>query len=52
MINVDAFGPGLEKVLDRHDAYVRADKSLSETLKKIYLRTSELIRQILEEARK
>jgi hypothetical protein len=52
MINVEAFGPGLEKVLDRHDDYVKADKSLSEVVRDIYLKTTELIRKVLEEARK
>lgn len=52
MINVDAFGPGLERVLDRHDDYVKADKSLSEVARDIYLKTTELIRKVLEEARK
>jgi len=51
-ISVATFGPGLEKVLDRHDDYVKADDSLSEVVRDIYLKTTELIRKVLEEARK
>jgi len=52
MINVAALRPGLEKVLDRHDNYVKADQSLSDVLRKVYLQTTQLIRKILEEASK
>jgi len=52
MINVAALRPGLEKVLDRHDNYVKADQSLSDVLRKVYLQTTTLIRKILEEASK
>lgn len=51
-ISVDAIEPGLVEVLDRHDAYVKADQSLDELLKRIYLRTSELLRLLMEEAKK
>jgi hypothetical protein len=52
MINVDALEGGLVKVLDRHDAYVKADTSLEDLVKQVYLRSTELIRMILEEAKK
>lgn len=51
-ISVDAIEPGLVEVLDRHDAYVKADQSLDELLKRIYLRTSELLRLVMAEAKK
>jgi hypothetical protein len=51
-ISVDAIEPGLIEVLDRHDKYVQADQSLDELLKRIYLRTSELLRLLMEEAKK
>lgn len=52
MISVDAIKAPLERVLDRHDAYVKADKSLSDLVKQVYLKTSELLRKLLEEASK
>jgi hypothetical protein len=50
MISVRAIQAPLEKVLDRHDKYVKADKNLSSLMKQIYLKTSELLRQLLKEA--
>ena len=37
-------------VMDRHDAYVNADESLSEVERSTYLRSTELMRSTLEEA--
>ena len=52
MVSVEAIKPGLTQVLDRHDAYVKADAKLEDFLKKVYLRTSELIRMVLDDASK
>lgn len=51
-ISVDAVEPALIEVLDRHDTYVNADESLPEFIKNLYLRTTELLRKLLEEAKK
>jgi hypothetical protein len=37
-------------VIERHDVYVKADSSLSELEKRVYLRSTEIIRSILKEA--
>lgn len=49
-LSVDAVAPAMEKIMDRHDAYVKADATLDEFLKKVYLRTSELMRLLIKEA--
>ncbi|RLA78085.1 MAG: hypothetical protein DRG33_06010 [Deltaproteobacteria bacterium] len=50
MISVKAIQSPLIKVLDRHDAYVKADKTLSDLVRQVYLKTSELLRKLLKEA--
>jgi len=52
MIHVDAIEPALTSVIERHDAYVKADQTLTELAKEIYLRTTELLRKLMEEAKK
>lgn len=52
MISVDAIKGSVEAVSARHDAYVEADDSLSADERSIFLRTTELLRRILEEASK
>lgn len=52
MISVDAIRDPIMLVSDRHDAYVEADPDLSDSEKDIFLRTTELLRKILEEASK
>lgn len=52
MISVDAIDGSVQKVSDRHDAYVNADLSLSADQKRTFLRTTELLRLVLEEAKK
>lgn len=37
-------------ILDRHDAYVQQDETLEEFSKKAFLRSSELLRKVLDEA--
>lgn len=37
-------------VADRHDAYVNADESLDDLERRIYLRDTELLRRLLDEA--
>lgn len=51
-VSVDAIEPGLELIMQRHDEYVKADQSLDEFLKDVYLRSTKLIRLLLEEAKK
>lgn len=50
MISVEALEPALSPVIQRHDAYVADDPALSEDEKEIFLRTTELLRRLLEEA--
>ena len=52
MIHVDAIDGPVNRISDRHDAYVSADESLSQDEKDIYMRTTELLRRILAEAKK
>lgn len=40
----------IEKVAARHDAYVQADESLSEIERRVYLRTTELLQELIREA--
>ncbi len=50
MILVDAIGSPMRRVMDRHDEYVRADDSLIDLEKQIYLTDTELFRRILDAA--
>jgi hypothetical protein len=50
MIRADAIDGPVNRITERHDAYVREDDSLSDEEKAIYLRSSELLRRILAEA--
>jgi hypothetical protein len=52
MIRADAIDGPVNHIADRHDAYVREDSSLSDDEKSIYLRSSELLRRIIAEAKK
>lgn len=52
MIHVSALEPALEGVIERHDTYVKADPGLSESMKALYLRTTELLKKLIEEAKK
>lgn len=49
-INASALQGVMEPVLDRHDAYVSADDSLLDFQKETYLRSSELIREMVRSA--
>jgi len=51
MVSVDAIEPALTSVIERHDAYVQADSTLDTYLKTLYLRTTELLKKLLEEAK-
>jgi hypothetical protein len=42
--------PALHLVCDRHDAYVHADTTLTSIQSQTYLRSSELLRLIVDEA--
>lgn len=52
MIHINSIKPSLTIVADRHDRYVRADPGLTSVERETQLRTTELLRQILEEASK
>lgn len=52
MIRADAIDGPVNRIADRHDAYVQEDASLSDEEKSIYLRSSELLRRIIAEAGK
>jgi hypothetical protein len=52
MIRADAIDGPVNRITDRHDAYVKADDSLSNEEKSIYLRSSELLRRVIAEAGK
>lgn len=43
--------PLIEVVGERHDAYVEADESLSEAQKGVALRSTALLRKVVQEAR-
>lgn len=49
-IDPSAVGPSISTVCDRHDAYVRADPTLSADEKATELRTTELLRRVVQEA--
>ena len=52
MIRADAIAGLVEPVTDRHDAYVETDEGLADEQRRVYLRSSELLRAVVEEARK
>jgi hypothetical protein len=49
-VDAEALSGPLNAVSDRHDAYVRADESLSEVERNTALRSSELLRGVVSEA--
>lgn len=51
-IHVSSIEGALVPTLDRHDAYVKADTTLAPVQKDIALRSSALLRQTVEEAKK
>lgn len=50
-IRADAIAPLLEDVIERHDTYVASDPELSAPERLIYLESSALLRQAIDEAR-
>lgn len=50
-VRADAIDGTLFRTLDRHDAYVREDESLSDLQKRTDLRDSELLRRVVTEAK-
>lgn len=52
MIRVGAIDGPILRITERHDGYVRDDDNLSSDEKEIYLRSSELLNAIIEEAKK
>lgn len=51
-IDAEAMNGVARPVLERHDSYVRDDASLEQVEKDTFLRSSELVRQLLDEALK
>lgn len=51
-VSVGAIDGPIDTVTERHDRYVRADDTLNETERSTALRTSELLRGIVSEAKK
>ena len=51
MIRADAIDGLVREVAERHDRYVGADAALSETQKSVYLRSTELLRAVIEAAK-
>jgi hypothetical protein len=49
-IDADAVSEPLIRVADRHDHYVDQDASLTDAEKRTYLRTTELLREIVDAA--
>lgn len=52
MIRVEAIAPLIDIVAERHDGYVENDSSLELGKKEAYLRSTELLRRLMEEAKK
>jgi len=52
MVRAAAIDGLVQRVSERHDVYVKADESLDEDERKTYLRSTELLRKVLEEAQK
>lgn len=50
-VRVDAIEPALVSIMARHDHYIAADEALTMDERSIYLQTTELVRQVLAEAR-
>ena len=51
MIHVDSVEPTLNPVMDRHDAYVKNDTNLTDPEKSTFLRSTEMLRELLVEAK-
>lgn len=51
-VDVETFAGLIDPVAARHDAYVRDDPTLDETQRSVWLRSTELLRKAIEEARK
>lgn len=49
-IDAEAMDGVARPVLERHDQYVRDDNTLEQVEKDTFLRSSELVRQLLDEA--
>ena len=49
-IQAAAVDTPMRACLDRHDAYVQADTTLDATQKSTYLRSSEIVRKVLDAA--
>jgi len=52
MIHVDAIADSVAMISERHDAYVEADPALSALEREVYLRDTELLGLVIEEAQK
>jgi len=52
MIHVDAIAAPVADISARHDAYVQTDSNLSDLEREVYLRDTELLGLVIEEAQK
>lgn len=50
-ISVDAIDGPLNRVCERHDTYTTADTSLTDLQRRTRLKTTELLRKVVEEAK-
>lgn len=50
-VHVDTFDGLIEPVAARHDDYVQADESLDEFQRRVFLRSTELLRKAVAEAK-
>lgn len=52
MIQVSAIANSVADISERHDAYVQADPNLSDLERDVYLRDTELLLYVIEEAQR
>lgn len=50
MVRAEAVAPLIEDVAKRHDALVEADAGMTEAQKEVALRSTEILRRLMEEA--
>ena len=50
-VRAEALDGTLNPVMDRHDAYVKADEGLSEIEKEVFLNSTLLLRKTIKEAK-
>lgn len=50
MVHVDSIAVPMRAVAERHDAYVNADESLSDLEKRVFLRSSQILLEVIDAA--